>query len=157
MTQIDYLVNRLNEVFLNGKFIANTNFKTQIEQVSFEDANYKIANLNTIAMLTFHINYYLQGVNEVFEGKDLTIKDQNSFEMPTLESELDWQILKNTFLNNVEKFINHIKKISDIQLDEPFVNEKYGTFARNIDAMIEHSYYHLGQIVLIKKMIINNN
>lgn len=28
-----------------------------------------------------------------------------------------------------------------------------GTFLRNMDAMIEHAYYHLGQIVLIKKLL----
>jgi hypothetical protein len=39
------------------------------------------------------------------------------------------------------------------KLNQVFVDEKYGTYQRNIDAMIEHAYYHLGQIVLIKKMI----
>jgi hypothetical protein len=40
-------------------------------------------------------------------------------------------------------------------MQQPFVNEKYGSLQRNIDAMIEHSYYHLGQIVLIRKIIAN--
>jgi hypothetical protein len=39
------------------------------------------------------------------------------------------------------------------KLDSVFVYEKYGSYRRNIDAIIEHAYYHLGQIVLIKKMI----
>ena len=39
------------------------------------------------------------------------------------------------------------------ELSQGFVDEKYGTYSRNIDGMIEHSYYHLGQIVLIKKLI----
>ena len=39
------------------------------------------------------------------------------------------------------------------QLKENFVDEKYGSYLRNIDGMIEHCYYHLGQIVLIKKII----
>jgi hypothetical protein len=38
-----------------------------------------------------------------------------------------------------------------------FVDEKYGTYLRNIEAMIEHSYYHLGQIVLIRKILSGNN
>ncbi len=29
-----------------------------------------------------------------------------------------------------------------------------GDYLRNIDGMIEHSYYHLGQIVLIEKLIL---
>ena len=41
----------------------------------------------------------------------------------------------------------------DTKLEEPFVDEKYGTYLRNIEAVIEHSYYHLGQISLIRKLI----
>ena len=36
---------------------------------------------------------------------------------------------------------------------ESFVDEKYGDYQRNIDVMIEHTYYHLGQILIIKKLI----
>jgi hypothetical protein len=43
--------------------------------------------------------------------------------------------------------------MNDNKLTESFVEEKYGTYYRNIDAMIEHSYYHLGQIVLLKKIL----
>jgi len=43
------------------------------------------------------------------------------------------------------------------ELDAIFVLEKYGTYRRNIEGMIEHAYYHLGQISLIKKMIIGKS
>ena len=33
-----------------------------------------------------------------------------------------------------------------------FVDEKYGSYERNLDVMIEHCYYHLGQVMLIKKL-----
>jgi hypothetical protein len=45
--------------------------------------------------------------------------------------------------------------MQDEKLKDVFVEEKYGTYQRNIDGMIEHSYYHLGQIVLIKKLLTN--
>jgi hypothetical protein len=44
--------------------------------------------------------------------------------------------------------------MEDALLDQPFVDEKYGSYLRNIEGVIEHSYYHLGQISLIRKMII---
>ena len=31
--------------------------------------------------------------------------------------------------------------------------EKYGTYYRNFHGLIEHAHYHLGQIVLIKKLV----
>ena len=40
------------------------------------------------------------------------------------------------------------------KLENNFVDKKYGSYRRNIEGMIEHSYYHLGQISLIRKMIL---
>jgi hypothetical protein len=34
-----------------------------------------------------------------------------------------------------------------------FVKEEYGTFFRSVDVIVEHTYYHLGQIILLKKKI----
>ncbi len=46
--------------------------------------------------------------------------------------------------------------MNDSILDQPFIEKKYGSYLRNIEGVIEHSYYHLGQISLIKKMINQN-
>lgn len=147
------LANRFREVTLNGKWIAYTNFKEQLTDVTLFDANKKVADLNTIALLTFHINYFVTGVLNVFEGGNLEIKDALSFDMPKLTSEAEWNTLKQELFDNSEKFANYIESFSDKKLNSVFVDEKYGTYRRNIEAMIEHSYYHLGQIVLIKKLL----
>jgi hypothetical protein len=147
------LANRLREVLLNGKWIANTNFKEQITSISWEQAIEKIENLNTIALLTYHVNYYLKGLLQVFEGGNLEIKDKYSFDMPEIVVEADWLNLVNEFISNAERFINCVEKMDDNLLLQPFVKEEYGSYLRNIEAQIEHSYYHLGQVSLIKKMI----
>lgn len=148
-----YLANRLREVLLDGKWIANTNLKEQITSISWEQAIVRVENLNTIALLTFHVNYYLKGVLNVFEGGNLEIKDKFSFDMSEITSETDWINLVNEFVSNAEKFVNHVEKMDDNLLTQPFVKEEYGSYSRNIEAQIEHSYYHLGQILLIKKLI----
>ena len=147
------LANRLREVLLSGKWIANTNFKEQITSISWEQAIEKIENLNTISLLTFHVNYYLKGLMQVFEGGNLEIKDKFSFDMPEIVSETDWLNLVNEFVSNAERFVNHVEKMDDHLLKQPFVKEEYGSYLRNIEAQIEHSYYHLGQVSLIKKLV----
>lgn len=147
------LANRLKEVLLNGKWIANTNFKEQITSISWQQAIERVDNLNTIALLTFHINYYLKGLLNVFEGGNLEIRDKYSFDMPEISSETDWLKLVNEFVTNAEKFVSHVEKMDDQFLLQPFVREEYGSYLRNIEAQIEHSYYHLGQVSLIKKLI----
>jgi len=152
-----YLANRLNEVLLNGRWIANTNYKSQLESVTLKQANHKIKSLNTIASLTFHVNYYLAGLLNVFKGGELEIRDKHSFEIQAIESEADWKKLMNEFLFNADEFIKAVKNIPDGKLDEPFVDEKYGTYLRNIEGVIEHCYYHLGQISLISKLILEGD
>ena len=154
MTRNSAIANRLREVLLEGKWIANTNFKEQILGVNWEQAIQKVGNLNTIALLTFHINYYLAGLLNVFNGGGLEIKDKYSFDLPEIKSEKDWNKLVNDFLNNSEMFAKQVEQMDESMLDQPFVEEKYGSYLRNIEGVIEHSYYHLGQVSLIRKMIV---
>lgn len=147
------LANRFREVILNGVWIANTNFKNELTAIDWKLATTKYQNLNTIALLAQHIHYYVNGIKQVFLGGNLEIRDRFSFDFPEIESQSQWEIFLDKFWKDAEEFADLIKKMSEEKLLENFVDEKYGSYSRNIDAMIEHSYYHLGQIVLIKKLL----
>jgi len=153
MSSVSQLAKRFREVLLDGLWIANTNFKDQLKEVTWEQAVTKIGHLNTIAMLTFHIDYYIAGILNVFEGGRLEIKDQYSFDLPSIESQEQWEMLLDKLWNDSEKFAILLEQMPDSKMDEVFVDEKYGTYLRNIDGMIEHAYYHLGQITLIRKLL----
>jgi hypothetical protein len=157
MTRNIIIANRLREVFLDGHWIANTNYKEQILSVNWQQAIQKVDNLNTISVLVYHINYYLAGLLSAFKTGKLEISDKYSFDMPELKSEGDWNKLVHEFLSNSEKFSKYVEQMEDATFDQPFINEKYGTYLRNIEAVIEHSYYHLGQISLLKKMILQHS
>lgn len=152
MTQTSIIAGRLREVLLNGHWIANTNFKEQILSVHWQQAIHKTENLNSIAALTFHINYYLSGLLHAFETGKLEIRDQFSFDCPDIQSETEWHNLFQDFLQNSEKFAETVERMRDNQLEKTFIDEKYGTLRRNIEGVIEHCYYHLGQVVLIRKI-----
>lgn len=154
--QKQQLITRLEEVFLNGTWIANTNYKNELINTSWLEAITSIKGMNSIAALTFHINYYINGVADVLEGKPLTIKDQYSFDLPPIHTEKEWRNLVETFLSNAKRFITLTQALPYQKLNETFVKPQYGNYARNIEGIIEHSYYHLGQIVLIKKMLQKN-
>jgi len=156
MTRNLAIANRLREVFLHGRWIANTNYKEQISSLTWQQTTQKVENLNSIAALTFHVNYYLAGLLNVLNGGKLEIKDKYSFDLPEIKSESDWQDLVHDFLNNAEMFANKVEEMNENMLEQHFVEEKYGTYLRNIEGVIEHSYYHLGQISLIRKMIMQN-
>ncbi|WP_343697216.1 DUF1572 domain-containing protein [Flavobacterium sp.] len=147
------IANRFRETILNGTWIANTNYKHQLENLDWKIAITPVKNLNTISLLAQHIHYYINGINIVFKGGNLDIKDKFSFDFPPINSQEEWNSFLNKFWNAAEEFASFVEKMPEQKLNEVFVDEKYGTYKRNIDAMIEHSYYHLGQIVLIKKLL----
>lgn len=153
MSSISQLSKRFREVLLDGFWIANTNFKDQLSDVTWEQATAKLGSLNTIAALTFHIDYYIEGIVNVFEGGDLEIRDPFSFDLPPIESQKEWEELLNKLWKDSERFASLLEQMEERKLDDVFVDEKYGTYRRNIDGMIEHSYYHLGQVTLIKKLL----
>ena len=144
---------RFREVILNGTWIANTNFKAQLENTNWEMVTQKIINLNTIALLAQHIHYYINGINQVFAGGTLDIKDKYSFDFPPITAQEQWEAFLQRFWKDAETFAQHVEQLSEEELYADFTNPNYGSYYRNIDAMIEHSYYHLGQITLIKKLI----
>jgi uncharacterized damage-inducible protein DinB len=147
------LSERIRELYLDGSWIANTNFRKALSDVTFGHAVLKFGGLNSVAELTFHVNYYLEGLLNVFNGGELDIKDEYSFSHPLIADTASWRRMADTFSVNAERFADAVSGISESLLDEIFVKEDYGTYERNIEAVIEHGYYHLGQIVLIKKML----
>lgn len=157
MKETSQISKRFREVILNGTWIANTNFKDQLSDMDWEIATSKVRSLNTISDLAQHIHYYISGINNVFAGGNLEIKDKFSFDFPAITSQKQWEDFLHKFWTDSENFASHVDQLPDEKLKEVFVEEKYGTFQRNIDAMIEHSYYHLGQIVLIKKLLIQSS
>ena len=149
--------NKLREVLTEGKWVIGTNFKAQISDLDWKEATTKIDTLNTIADLTFHTNYYIAGVANVLEGGTLDIRDKYSFDYPPIESDQDWKNLVDKFCSDSERFIKLVEQLPEEKLNETFVKEEYGNYLRNIDVIIEHTYYHFGQVVIIKKMIRNQS
>lgn len=156
MKNTNEIANRFREIILNGTWVANTNFKHQLADVDWKIATTKIGSLNTMAILAQHIHYYINGINNVFKGGSLDIRDKYSFDFPPIQSQQEWDSFLNIFWHDSEEFASLIEQMPEEKLLQAFFDEKYGTYRRNIDAMIEHSYYHLGQITLLKKIILES-
>jgi hypothetical protein len=156
MSLNEQIAKQLRDLFLSGQWIGtDLNLKAQLDDVDVNMANAKYESLNTIALLAFHLNYYLEGVMNVFKGGTLDIRDKFSYEMPPITSQEEWDTLRENIYRNAEYFVYLVNQMPASQLNDPFTDEKYGTYFKNLTGMLEHSYYHLGQIVLIKKLLKN--
>ncbi|GGG52014.1 DUF1572 domain-containing protein [Epilithonimonas arachidiradicis] len=103
------LANRFREVILNGTWIANTNFKDQLDNLDYKIAATKVVNLNTIAVLAQHIHYYIKGIKNVLLGGDLEIRDKFSFDFPPIESQQQWDNFLTGFWRDSEGFAKLIE------------------------------------------------
>lgn len=149
----DDLAKRFKDVILNNSWVANNSFKNQLSDLPLETAQYKLGTLHTIASLAQHIHYYVAGILNVLKGGNLEIKDAFSFDFNPINTEDEWQNVLSVFWADAEEFALKVAALPDEKLSEIFVKVEYGTYHFNINTLIEHSYYHLGQIVLLKKLI----
>lgn len=154
MATIQSITQQFRDLFLEGTWIANTNLKQTLDDVSLAQATHKVGPHNSIAELVFHLNYYLVGLHQVLLGGPLDIRDKYSFDLEPITTEEQWTIMRSEVIANAEGFAATLSTLPDSLLSLPFVMAQYGTYEKNLVAMIEHGYYHLGQIVLLKKLII---
>lgn len=142
----------LKQVYFGGNW-TTSNFKDQLADVSWQEANFALKERNSIATLLFHCNYYIAGLIPVLQGGSLDIKDKFSFDCPNITCDADWEQLKNNSWDEVTLFTSLIEQLPDSCLFEVFVEVKYGNYYRNLSGVIEHCHYHLGQIALLKKEV----
>ena len=135
-----------------GPSLVGTPLKDALEGVNWEQATKKAEDLNTISQLVFHINYYISAVLKVLKGGPLDAHDKYSYDLPPIKSEADWQNLLNKTWQEAEEAATLMENMTDGQLAEPMDTGKYGDWFKNLLIIQEHSHYHLGQIILIKKL-----
>ncbi len=138
-----------------GGNMAGSDLQHKIADITWEQAIAKVHGLNSIALLTYHVNYYVAGLIGVMEGGPLTIRDMYSYDMPSITGPEDWERLRTKTLEDAETFARLVEQMPDSRLYESFIDGKYGTWYRNLTGVLEHTHYHLGQIAIIKKMVLH--
>ena len=152
MKTTQQIAKNFREVYVGGNW-TDSSLKKQIETIDWQQATTKVHDFNTIATLVFHMTYYVTAALQVLKGKPLVAKDKYSFDHPPINSEQDWQQFLEKIWIEVEEFALLTERLPDKKLMENFSDEKYGNYYRNLHGIIEHTHYHLGQIVLLKKLL----
>ena len=135
-----------------GPSLVGSSLKQGLENVDWKHATTEVQDLNSIAKLVFHINYYISAVLKVLKGGPLDAHDKYSYDLPPIESEAEWQKLLDKTWTEAEEFAALVENMTDDQLSEPMDSGKYGNWFKNLLIIHEHSHYHIGQILLIKKL-----
>jgi hypothetical protein len=150
MTPVQHISRQIRSAFFGSNW-CGVSLKQELNDLPVEQAIRSQPHSHSIAELIFHIGYYFQGVGVVLRGGPLEIRDKFSFDMPAISTESEWEALLERTWQTAEDFIQCVERLSEEQLSGTFVDEKYGDYYRNLTGIVEHLYYHLGQIVLLKK------
>jgi len=139
--------------FLTGPNLTGSHVSQYLDDVSIEEATTKLYGLNSIAQLVFHINYYIHAVGDVLEGKPLVSKDSLSFDAPLITTKAAWQLQKEQLYAATHRCAQLAENLPQEKLKEEFALKKYGSYEHNLVGLLEHSHYHFGQMVIIKKIV----
>jgi len=148
------MAKHFRDVHFGGNW-TSVNLKETLKDITWEQATTKVHSFNTIVALVYHVNYYVSAVLKVLQGESLNASDKFSFDHPSILSKDDWEKLLHKTWTEAEQFANLVEKSPEHKLGETFTDEKYGNYYRNIHGIIEHTHYHLGQVVIIKKFLLN--
>jgi len=152
MSLMAHMAKQIRDVYNGGNW-TSVNFKDQLADITWQQANRKIYNFNTIVALVYHVSYYVSALIPVLQGGSLNAHDKYSFDHPPIRSQKDWEEMVNKTWSDAEILAVLIEQLPESKLWEDFFDIKYGSYYRNIQGIIEHNHYHLGQIVLIKEII----
>jgi uncharacterized damage-inducible protein DinB len=152
MNSAKQLAKHLSDIHFGGNWTTSS-LKEHLSDIHYELAIKKVYSFKSIAELVFHMNYFVGALIKVLEEGILDTKDKYSFDCPPIATKKEWEELLAKSLKNAENLALLVEQLSEETLWEEFTDSKYGSYYRNILGVIEHCHYHLGQIVIIKKLI----
>jgi uncharacterized damage-inducible protein DinB len=136
-----------------GNNWTDVNVRETLQDVTLKEALTKTkASPNTIASLVQHITFYNKIILERLHGSNPQIDEINGYNLPPLENEAAWELLKENNLQSAQELADEARLIADDTLQEPVVEDGSSRY-KSLHGVTEHGYYHLGQIVILKKLI----
>lgn len=147
------IAKHLRAVYFGGNW-TSVNLKDSLTGITWRQATTKVYSFNTIATLVYHVGYYISAVSRVLQGGPLDAHDKYSFDHPPIQTQEDWEKLLDKTWTDAENFARLIEQLPESKLGETFIDDKYGNYYRNLHGIVEYIHYHLGQIVLIKKLLL---
>ena|ERR1700759_5391407 len=152
MNILDAIAAHINDVY-NGENWTDVSIADTIKDVSWQRAQQQtIGSKNTIASLLHHIYYWNRIMLERVKGNNPSVPNTNGFDVNELKNENDWNALKETTRQSFIKLADAVKNFPQEKLFETSPTGK-SSYYKNLQGIVEHAHYHLGQMVILKKLL----
>ena len=145
------IAKHIKEVF-DGTNWTEIGIADTLADLTFEEATTVTqASRNTIASLVYHVKFYNDVVLQRLQGVSPHINDYNGFDMPELKSEGEWKQLIADAHQSFETLAAAAENFPEERLEELTPNGE-ASYYKNLHGIAEHAHYHLGQMIILKKL-----
>jgi uncharacterized damage-inducible protein DinB len=144
-------IKELFEEIYNGDPWLGVSLMDTLEKISAETAAKKIApQWNTIWEIVNHIISWRENVLLRVQGRVITSPADNYFAPVKDFSEKAWQETMQALKNSQDKWTVFLQRMNEGDLEKIYTNNN-ASYYKNIQGIIQHDAYHLGQIILLAK------
>jgi len=152
MRILHLIAQHILEVY-EGNNWTDVNIAGTIEDVSCQQAQQKtVASQNTIAALLHHLYYWNGIMMQRANGENPSIPAANGFDVDELKNENDWNDLKEKTHQSFIELANAVTNFPEEKLNETSPTGR-SSYYKNFQGIVEHAHYHLGQMVMIKRLL----
>lgn len=143
---------QMKEVYEGGNW-SEVDLAATLADITWAEANIITpVSVNSIAAILFHLQFYNNVVKDRLAGISTAIPDANGFDVPKLKNAADWKLLQQNSLASAHALMEMVSALPEEKLFEALTSNGV-TVYKTLHGVVEHAYYHLGQIVMLKKII----
>jgi uncharacterized damage-inducible protein DinB len=124
----------------------------ELNSLSAKKAAAKTGSLNSIWEIVNHMISWRKALISRVKGKAVKYSENNFIDEVIDKSQAAWKNTISNFRKSQDDIISYLKKNDDKLLENVSPTSGY-TYYELVMAILIHDSYHLGQIVLIKKLL----
>ncbi len=144
---------KLFEDLYNGSPWIDVTIMNTLKNISAEQAAKKVApERNSIWQIVNHMIAWRENVLIRIQGNEIVTPNNNYFTEIEKVSETGWQKALERLENSQHQWIAFLKTFEESQFEKIYAKNKM-SYYEHIHGILQHDAYHLGQIVLLSKLI----
>lgn len=143
---------QMKEVYEGGNW-SEVDLAGTLADITWAEANIITpVSANSIAAILFHLQFYNNVVKDRLAGINTAIPDANGFDVPKMKNAADWKLQQQNCFASAHALMEVVSALPDEKLFEALTSNGV-TLYKTLHGVVEHAYYHLGQVVMLKKII----
>jgi len=152
MATTNLIADHIKQVY-EGDNWTDVNIADTIKNINWQQAQqHTPGSPNTIASLLHHLCYWNEILMQRIQGIDPEVPEINGYDVDKLKDENDWNELKEKAHQSFIQLADRVKEFPEEKLSETYATGK-PSYYKNFQGIVEHAYYHLGQIVILKNLL----